>query len=307
MESAINWKKIVKYLLLAFGISWTSALIMNVGGMAYGSLLSMAMIAMLYIPGPAIATFIVQRFIYKENFGKYGWTFDKANLGKYAKVGLWFMLLIALSLLTIVALGNTHIIEQFGQLDFSQTSFTANFAELAKGKLDASKLSSFSPIATFCIIFIAGFFSSFTFNLPFMFGEEFGWRGLLLKETQRMGFLTSSLFIGIVWGLWHAPIILMGHNYPSNPIAGIGMMCLFTTALCPIFAYARLKTISILGPCMLHGMINSTAAIYTLFIVNKNEFYSSIAGWAGVIAGIIFCIGIYVFDGKFVKEFYKPD
>jgi uncharacterized protein len=305
MDNTINWKKIGQYLTLAFGISWSAALIMYLFGWKYGSLPCMVLLAVLYMPGPAIATFIVQKYIYKESFKTYGWTLDKADIGKYAKVGLWFLILTALCLLTILALGNTHVVEAFGQLDFSQGAFQTNIGEITKGKLDVTKLPSLPPIIVFSVILIAGFFSSFTVNLPFMFGEEFGWRGLLLKEVQKMGFTTSCLLIGVIWGLWHAPIVLMGHNYPSNPFAGLGMMCLFTTALCPLFAYVRMKTKSILGPCMLHGMINSTAAIYTLFIINKNEFYSSIAGWAGVVAGVVFYTGLLAFDRKFLEDFRK--
>jgi hypothetical protein len=88
MESSINWKKIGQYIMLAFGISWTAALIMDICGMSYGSVPAVAMIAMLYMPGPAIATYILQKFIYKESFEKYGWSFDKAYLSKYVKVGL---------------------------------------------------------------------------------------------------------------------------------------------------------------------------------------------------------------------------
>jgi len=51
-----------------------------------------------------------------------------------------------------------------------------------------------------------------------------------------------------------------------------------TISLSPLFAYVRLKTKSILGACMLHGMINGTAALFTLYIANANELYSSIAG-----------------------------
>jgi uncharacterized protein len=302
METTINWKKIGLYILLSFGISWMAALLMKLLDIEYSSTAAKAMIGLLFMPGPAIAVFIIQRFIYKEGFEKYGWSFNKSDIKKYLEVALWFLLLTALCLTTIAFLGNTHLIDKFGQLDFSQASFDGNIKQLAAGNLPAS-LPKINPSFAFIIIILGGLISSITFNLPFMFGEEFGWRGLLLKETQGLGFIPSCLFIGLVWGIWHAPIILMGHNYPSNPIAGVGMMCLFTIGLCPIFAYARLKTQSILGPSMLHGMINSTAAIYLLFIINKNEFCSSIAGWSGVIAGTLFCIGIYLFDKKFVKEF----
>ena len=80
-------------------------------------------------------------------------------------------------------------------------------------------------------------------------------------------------------------------------------MCLFTTAISPIFAYVRLKTQSVLGACLLHGMINATGVLFGLFIVNFNELYSSIAGWAGVLAGIIITAFIYLLDAPFVKNY----
>ena len=136
-----------------------------------------------------------------------------------------------------------------------------------------------------------------------MFGEEFGWRGLMFRETQKMGFLKASAFIGLVWGIWHFPIILMGHNYPNHPFLGILMMCLFTIALSPLFTYVRIKTKSILGSCMLHGMINATGVMYALYITNGNGLYSFIAGWAGVIAGVVLTICILHFDKNLEREY----
>ena len=92
-------------------------------------------------------------------------------------------------------------------------------------------------------------------------GEEFGWRGLMLKETQKLGFFKANFYIGTIWELWHLPIILMGHNYSDHPYIVIVMMCFMAIALAPIFAYVRLKIKSILGACILHGMINATEAI----------------------------------------------
>lgn len=136
-----------------------------------------------------------------------------------------------------------------------------------------------------------------------MFGEEFGWRGLLIKETQQLGFLKSNLLIGIVWGLWHAPIVLMGHNYPEYPVIGVGMMCLFTTALAFPFAYVRLKTKSILGPCVMHGMINATAASLLYFTWGGHSLVTGVTGIAGLIAISLVAFSIFLFDRNFVKHY----
>ena len=54
---------------------------------------------------------------------------------------------------------------------------------------------------------------------------------------------------------------------------------------------------------MLHGMLNATGAMYILYIANRNELYSSVAGWAGIIAGIVLTICIFFLDKTFVAEY----
>ena len=301
----MNWKKITLYILLSFSFSWTAALIMKLADIDYSSVTALIMVGGLYMPGPAIATFVIQKFIYKESFQQYGWAFDKKSYKWLLFTPLLFIILIGLTFGTIALFGNTDLIPEFGAIDFSQDNFTNRFKDLSASKMGADKVKLPNiPIWLFLpLAIVQGIVAGATINLPFMFGEEFGSRGLMQKETQKLGFLKSNVFIGTVWGLWHLPIILMGHNYPHHPYFGIIMMCLMTIALSPAFAYVRFKTKSILGPCLLHGMINATAAIFALFIVNGNELYSSIAGWAGVIAGVIIAFGIYVFDKPFVRDY----
>jgi membrane protease YdiL (CAAX protease family) len=43
------------------------------------------------------------------------------------------------------------------------------------------------------------------------FGEEFGWRGFALPRLlQKKGFVYASITIGLIWGLWHLPMDLIG-------------------------------------------------------------------------------------------------
>jgi len=65
-----------------------------------------------------------------------------------------------------------------------------------------------------------GLFAGDTLNALFGFGEEAGWRGYLLHEWKHMQFWKASLFIGLIWGIWHAPLILLGYNYPQHSPTG---------------------------------------------------------------------------------------
>jgi|SRR6185436_18403185 len=301
----MNWKKINLYILCSFAFSWTVALVMALMHINIGSILGMVLLAGLYMPGPALATFVIQKYIYKEGFKQYGWTFDKKAIKWIFFTPLLFLALTILTFAIIALLGNSHFIQQFGELDFTREGFNLRLRELASGKIDLDKVKipDIPPLLCFFAMLGQGIIAGSTLNLPFMFGEEFGWRGLMLRETLKMGFLKASVFIGLVWGIWHFPVILMGHNYPHHPYFGILMMCLFTISLSPLFTYIRIKTKSILGSCMLHGMLNATGAMYALYIANGNELYSSVAGWAGIIAGILLTICILLLDKKFVMEY----
>ena len=39
-----------------------------------------------------------------------------------------------------------------------------------------------------------------------------------------IGPIWNLLIFGLIWGIWHAPFIFQGHNYPQYPVAGVFMM-----------------------------------------------------------------------------------
>ena len=47
-------------------------------------------------------------------------------------------------------------------------------------------------------------------GLAMVFGEEYGWRGFLQDELVKLGKRRGVLVVGLVWGLWHFPVILSG-------------------------------------------------------------------------------------------------
>ena len=114
-------------------------------------------------------------------------------------------------------------------------------------------------------------------NLIPCLGEEWGWRGYLLpKVAQRMKFLPTVLLTGFIWGIWHAPIIVAGHNYgmnyPGYPWWGIIAMCVFCIVVGTLFSYITLKAKSCWPAVFAHGMLNGTASIGVLFLANPMAY-----------------------------------
>ncbi|MCA9139459.1 MAG: CPBP family intramembrane metalloprotease [Planctomycetales bacterium] len=67
--------------------------------------------------------------------------------------------------------------------------------------------------------------------------EEIGWRGFALPQLQRkFTAFTSSVVIGIAWGLWHWPnYLITAHPHPYAALglsipAGIVAACIYTWA-----------------------------------------------------------------------------
>jgi membrane protease YdiL (CAAX protease family) len=90
------------------------------------------------------------------------------------------------------------------------------------------------------------------------------------------------LDIGLVWGLWHAPLVLLGYNYPQHPLAGVGMMTLFTLLLTPALLYVREKGGSLLVPALLHGTLNAVAGLSLLAVERTNDLLVGVLGLPGL-------------------------
>jgi len=298
-------KKALQFILLTFLISWSVAGAAYLLHITYGSIPNLLIIAVCYMPAPAYAALILQKLVYRGSLKPYGFTLK--NLSPrwllVTTVGfVWFIVLGTFVLIGI--LGNVFGLALFGRIDFSEAALLHQVTLFTRGAFgELPQHVPIPPVAIFLLSLIQGTVAGFTLSLPFAFGEELGWRGLLLRETQKSGLLKSNLFIGVVWGLWHAPIIVQGHNYPGHPVAGIFVMTLFTTALSFPMAYCRFKSKSILGPSAFHGMFNPLGMLTAFFVIGANPLFGFVAGIAGIAVILLLTVGIYFFDKKFVRDY----
>ena len=89
-------------------------------------------------------------------------------------------------------------------------------------------------------------------------GEEIGWRGFLVPELSKTtSYTTTALVSGIIWSLWHYPILIYG-DYNAGTPTWYGLTCftVMVVSISFVFAWMRLKSGSLWTGAILHGSHN---------------------------------------------------
>lgn len=128
-------------------------------------------------------------------------------------------------------------------------------------------------------------------------GEEIGWRGYLTPALSRlMSFPFVSLAVGLLWALWHLPIILLT-RYNAGPsdleiqVLNYGVM---TVGMSFILTYLRRKSDSLWPAVVLHAAHN----IYVLTIMQQmtvqyKETWRYASEFGFILPLVILPIGLY--------------
>lgn len=90
-------------------------------------------------------------------------------------------------------------------------------------------------------------------------GEEIGWRGFLVPElAKRHGFAATALISGLIWAIWHWPILLFADYNPGTPVwYYLPLFTLLITAISFVWTWMRLKSGSIWPGVVLHAAHNT--------------------------------------------------
>lgn len=234
---------------------------------------------------PAISV-VVTRLLTGEGF-RNAWVKPKQfkGTGKYYLLG-WFgpMFLVAFGAVV-------YFLVTPGSFDPSMPFFKETVeAQLVTAGQPAMADSEIAAMgyAQLALVLIAPALNAFT-----CFGEEWGWRGYLLPHMLEKRSITFTIVVsGIIWGLWHAPITVLGHNYglgyPGWPVLGIVAMCCFTTVIGCFFSWLTLRANSCLPAVFAHGALNGCGNAPTLFAVISSPFIGPAP--TGMIGGIGFII-----------------
>ena len=278
----------------------------NLSGAA-GPTIVTTVLALLYMPAPLVAALVVERLDHRPALIRT--TFD----GFWRKLpGLLLVAVLAVpaTLLimvgTIWLAGNVLGLSGPGSVLFGQADLVANALTLlpAQNAGQVAQLSAAIPPFWGLIGIAVGgaLVAGFTINGAFAFGEEYGWRGWLADELRPLGAFWANIITGVLWGLWHAPLILLGFNYGDYGKVGTAFM----VALCIPFSFllwrAREVTGSLLAPAVLHGAFNGVGGIFAVLLVDANPLVAAPAGLIGAGALAVVAALVWVSTRRVVQD-----
>ena len=188
---------------------------------------------------PALSA-IITKLIFDHNLKDLGW---KPGPAKW--LGLAYLLPI---LYGAVVYGFTWLIGQGG---FTTEAIAEVASELGMSNASGVQMVAIYTLVLGTIVFLRN-------SLPGAFGEELGWRGFLFPELQRMtSFTTASLIGGIVWALYHLPLILFADYHSNAPIAfQVVMFFISAIALTFVHNWFRARSGSVWPAVFLHASHN---------------------------------------------------
>lgn len=276
----MNVKKLVIFLICAFlPMVGVGVAMYFVGSPTFNSALS---VGAMFIP---LLSVVITQLIFREPILK--------ELGISFKVNCWWV--IGWLLMPIIAFAT------IGATLLMPGAVWCTDNEILQTALN-SMPAGFGVWEIIAVLITGGLFAGVTVNALCAFGEEVAWRGFLMKLFRGKRFVTVAFWIGLIWGFWHAPIILNGHNYPQHTVVGVFMMVVLCLLITPIFLYFRQMGRSVMLPAIMHGTYNAVIGISAIVVPSANDLLYGGCGLAGMIVLLLVNVGIFLYDRFISKE-----
>jgi uncharacterized protein len=256
METKPDIRRILIFLGFSFGIAWITALIIYLNGglvgspqIAPGVSLAALLLATAYMWAPALGN-ILTRIITREGWKDLGLRPNFKKSWPYWLAG-WF-LPVAMTLF-----GAALFFVLFPQY------FDASLPYAQQVTAASPAMASFSPWGIAAIMLAQGVLLAPILNSIATFGEEFGWRAYLLPKLMPLGGRKAMLLIGVIWGIWHWPVIFMGYEYgfkyPGYPWVGPLLFIWCTFGMGTFLGWLTLRSKSVWPAVIGHAAINGIA------------------------------------------------
>jgi membrane protease YdiL (CAAX protease family) len=277
-EKMVTKKRLIIFIALTIVISWIVFSLIPIRGLTYGKgLATVILAAAMFVP--AISS-ILTRFITKEGFKNlYLRPHFKGHIKDYLMVFFGPTVLLLLSGVAYFFIFPGTFDPEFLKLkEMAASSGTVQFSAYNLLIISVLQVIIIGPVI----------------NIIPTLGEELGWRGYLLPRLRELFSDRAALVItGVIWGVWHIPVIVMGHNYGTNyigyPWLGILAMIVFCVVLGVIEGYMSIKLESAIPAAMIHSTVNAGAAL-PIFLAKGG--YNPLLGPAitGIVGGLPFTV-----------------
>ncbi len=287
-EKLAEKRRLIIFVALTIGIGWIVFLLVPICGLNYGSAPSVVILATAMLT-PSLGS-ILTRLLTKEGFkNMYLRPHFKGHMKQYL---ILYFGPTALLLLSAVF----YFLIFPGQFDKELTALN----ELAAKNTQGLSKNALLIIPILQIVVIGPIV-----NIIPTLGEELGWRGYLLPKLRGFFSDRAALVItGAIWGVWHLPVIVMGHNYgksyPGYPWLGVLAMIVFCIVLGIVEGYVSIKLESAIPAAMIHSTVNAGAALPIIFAKGgyNTLLGPAITGLVGGLPFVVLAVILFIKAGK---------
>ena len=306
MAKTLDVKRIVIFLIFAYSIAWATGLVIYLtGGLAkspqiFGGLpLAVVLLATAYMGAPALAH-ILTRLITRE-----GW--KGLYLQPKFKQGWRYWLICWFAPAFLVVVGMVVYFALFPQYFDPSLGAVRRLLEQRTQGLALPQINPWTIVLSQAIFAVIA--APILNALPVL-GEEFGWRAYLQPKLMALGGRKAMLLMGIIWGVWHWPVILMGYEYGFNYPGATWLGCLFflsfTIAFGTLIGWASLRAGSVWPAVIGHGAGNGFANIVVFFVQGEpmTLLGPAAVGLIGAIGFIL--VALLIFFRRGALEIPRP-
>lgn len=145
------------------------------------------------------------------------------------------------------------------------------------------------------------------FGLFGALGEELGWRGYLLPKMMAGDVPRPYLASGIVWAVWHIPLIAFGGYYQTNNTFIMALAYAFSiVAINFVISELRVRSGSVWVATLFHTSHNFFfQLVVPAFVLarpgRRSGLWEVLSGDSGIIVGVLYATAFLFLFGSFSK------
>lgn len=269
----VDWTSVLIFTILAWGLGWLVCLPLWIDPAGLGSAHALWVLPLMMSTPSAAAVIVLllhQRVPVRHALRQLG-------VARVRPVGTTVRFaFVAIVLLPVVVVAGIASAELLHLVRLDLDTFSGYAALLPEEARDIA------PIGLLVLVQVVSIPVAAIPNGVLAFGEEVGWRGFLLPTLRPLGNWPAVLTTGVVWGLWHSPIVLLGYDFDHPDLLGVFLMITGATAVGMFLGWLRIWSGSIWPAVLGHGAFNAAGGLVLLFSSAKYPPDLALAGPLGV-------------------------